>query len=331
MSDDHTRNLFGWLSQVARDDGLPPTAARLAIILSSYVNRESGDAWPAVPTLARNLGVVENSVRKALRAMVAAGHLEIDAGGGRAATHRYRPVLKDALPAEKPCTPVKGNVPKPCTDVKRKDGKHFTDVKRNEEKPCTDVKALPVETLHGRAQNPSRACAKPFTGVKANHLKEPSEEPSDGESLFPEHEPQLRRATRSSSESQDKLRAYFAKFWATYPRPVGKPYAWKAFAQAVRAGASPAEIIDGAARFAAERAAQEPDPAQRERFTPYPANWLNRKGWTDPPPPTPSSNRNTRGDAENFTLRVAAAEHAKGARGLLSDPAYDDAARILDE
>jgi hypothetical protein len=311
---DHTRNLFGWLSQVARDDGLPPTAARLAIVLSSYVNRESGDAWPAVPTLARNLGVVENSVRKALRAMVAAGHLEIDAGGGRAATHRYRPVLKDALPGEKPCTDVKGNV----------------------QKPCTDVKALPVETLHGRAQNPSFPFTKPFTRVKANHLIEPSEKPSEVETLFPEHEPrQMRRATRRSSESQDKLRAYFEKFWATYPRPVGKPYAWKAFARVVRAGASPDEIIEGAARFAAERQAQEPDPAQRVRFTPYPATWLNREGWADRAAVAPSTHRpfdrHPRHDAENFTLRVAAAEHAKGARRLLADPAYDDAARILDE
>jgi hypothetical protein len=41
--------------------------------------------------------------------------------------------------------------------------------------------------------------------------------------------------------------------------------------------------------------------------------------------------RYSRRDEEDFTMRVAAAEHAKGARGLLSDPAYDDAARILDD
>ena len=148
--------------------------------------------------------------------------------------------------------------------------------------------------------------------------------------LFPPVKKKAEPARRTSP-LEAELRRAFEKFWAVYPRPTGQPYAFKAFAQAVRAGASPAEIIDGAARFAAERVAQEPDPAQRERFTPYPANWLNRKGWTDPPPPAPSSNRNTRGDAENFTLRVAAAEHAKGARDLLSDPAYADAARILDE
>lgn len=154
-------------------------------------------------------------------------------------------------------------------------------------------------------------------------------------SLFPEADATERELSRGKLPARVGATPPpgFDEFWAVYPRPVGKPYAQKAFMRAVRTGASPAEIIAGAARFAAERAAQEPHLAQRERFTPYPATWLNREGWADQPAVAPSTHRafDRRHDAENFTLRVAAAEHAKGARGLLADPAYDAAARILDE
>ncbi|PWB89896.1 hypothetical protein C5688_13735 [Methylocystis sp. MitZ-2018] len=58
----------------------------------------------------------------------------------------------------------------------------------------------------------------------------------------------------------------------------------KAFERAVRSGAAPEQITTAANRFAAERA-REPDPAQRERFTPHPATWLNRGSWADDPEP----------------------------------------------
>lgn len=96
-----TRDKFAWLSQIAHDATLPPTAARLAIILSRYVNRETGDAWPSVTRLARELRVAENSIRSALKAMSAAGHLAIKFGGGAKIPNHYHPILK-------PCTQLKG-------------------------------------------------------------------------------------------------------------------------------------------------------------------------------------------------------------------------------
>lgn len=166
MADDFTEIQFNWLSQVARDATLPPAAARLAIILSRYVNRETGDAWPSIPTLAEALGTVENSVRKALKAMVAGGHLEIKAGGGRNTTNRYRWRVKAGLGEDKPCTPVKGNNDKP-----------FTEMKCKEPKPCIGVKPLEQETLHGREENPSFLFTKPCTSVKGNPYKNPYKNP----------------------------------------------------------------------------------------------------------------------------------------------------------
>ena len=64
MGDDFTIRKFEWLDAVARDAGLRPSAARLAIILViKYTNRkeflDSGTliAWPSVDTLAGILGM----------------------------------------------------------------------------------------------------------------------------------------------------------------------------------------------------------------------------------------------------------------------------------
>ncbi len=182
MADDFTLEKFAWLDQVAADSALPAHAARLAVVFLRYVNRATGDAWPAIPTLASALGMVENSVRNALRAMVANGHLAIEAGGGRGATNRYCWIIKSAEQTKKapvkPCKAVKDNwKDKPCTDLQ---GNGTT-------KPCTDLQGFETETLHGGALNPAQPCAKPCTVVHPNPLKNTIEEPI--ERLFPENSP----------------------------------------------------------------------------------------------------------------------------------------------
>jgi hypothetical protein len=151
VADQFISDRFSWLNQVATDRSLPPSAARVAIVLGGYVNRVSGDAWPSVETLSASLGIVENCVRKALKAMVRNGHLTVDTGGGRKSTNRYRPVVKDqSNDDEKPRTDVRGF---------------------GEEKPRTDVRGLEKETLHGRSQNPARAFTKPCTPVHPNYYR----------------------------------------------------------------------------------------------------------------------------------------------------------------
>ena len=70
----------------------------------------------------------------------------------------------------------------------------------------------------------------------------------------------------------------FLKFWEAYPRKVGKPNAARAFAKALRT-ATAEDIMSGL--FTHLPAWAESDP----QFTPHPATWLNRNGWTDFPPP----------------------------------------------
>ena len=67
----------------------------------------------------------------------------------------------------------------------------------------------------------------------------------------------------------------FEEFWRTYPRTKEKPPAFKAWKKALKSGATADEIIAGAARYAKYRAGEP------ERFTKYPATWLNKGLWVE--------------------------------------------------
>jgi hypothetical protein len=70
----------------------------------------------------------------------------------------------------------------------------------------------------------------------------------------------------------------FDEFWQAYPRAVAKGAAKKAWAKATR-DADPDDIIDGARRYAAERAGQD------DRYTAHASTWLNAERWLDDPTP----------------------------------------------
>ncbi len=103
MSDDFTKNRFVWITQVAADRELPGSSYRVAIILLSFFNRKLGAAWPTIATVSGLLNCTDNCARGALHALRRRGHLEIEEGGGRGGSNRYRFILKD-----KPSNFVKG-------------------------------------------------------------------------------------------------------------------------------------------------------------------------------------------------------------------------------
>jgi hypothetical protein len=77
MGDNFTRRVFDWLQQIAADPGLSGLANRVAIKLTAFFNRDSGEAWPRQETLASSLGVSPRGVRKALDSLVTCGHLQV--------------------------------------------------------------------------------------------------------------------------------------------------------------------------------------------------------------------------------------------------------------
>jgi hypothetical protein len=68
----------------------------------------------------------------------------------------------------------------------------------------------------------------------------------------------------------------FDTFWKLYPRRVEKFTARSAWDKALKHG-TPEEIVEGARRYASERA------GENIRFTKHPATWLNGGCWLDEP------------------------------------------------
>lgn len=89
MSDTFTARKLSWLEQIAKDAGLPPSATRVGVLLSSYLNRETDDAWPSIDRICAELGMSDRGVQKAIKSLIERGHIERKTGGGRASTNRY--------------------------------------------------------------------------------------------------------------------------------------------------------------------------------------------------------------------------------------------------
>lgn len=82
------------------------------------------------------------------------------------------------------------------------------------------------------------------------------------------------KKTKKRSTTTAALDEAFNEFYRdTYPRKMEPLKARRAFEKAVKNGADPREIIDGARRFAAATA------AKGKTYIPYPASWLNAGGW----------------------------------------------------
>jgi hypothetical protein len=94
--DRFTADKLRWIEQMVTDAELKPLARIVGVVLATkHLNRKTGEAWPAIGTLAALVGRGVTQVTDALDALEKAGHLEISrTKGGQKQTNRYRPVLK---------------------------------------------------------------------------------------------------------------------------------------------------------------------------------------------------------------------------------------------
>ena len=122
-------------------------------------------------------------------------------------------------------------------------------------------------------------------GGKAKALKINDNTPSNAKAMLkqPEPEPEVKRETGKPVSCAPVAQSLpepegFEDFWAQYPHRngarKGKEAARKAWAKAIRARASPDQIIAGAMRYAGDRQVQQ-------GFAKDPATWINARGWED--------------------------------------------------
>lgn len=93
---------FRFLEQVALDQSSHALGPRLAIaIVTKYLNKDNGTAWPSIPTLAKLLSKSENSIRDAVRWLENRGHMAVaKSSGGKKNTNTFIPLV-DGQPFKK--------------------------------------------------------------------------------------------------------------------------------------------------------------------------------------------------------------------------------------
>lgn len=261
-SSSFSRTKHAWLDQVLRDPELPPLTFVLAYVLSRFINIREGYAWPSVNRLALECHVTENGVKKAIKRLIAHGHLQKEVCSGRGHTNRYRWILREDHQIQNDAHGLIGHF----DEHKEKSQSQSVGFVLND-KPPTSVAPLndkrATEVLekgndrYGKGQqtfNKRRTVVAPIYINRFNYKKSSSE--------LPESETEL-------------LLKYFNSFWEIYPKNVSQPYAMRAFASALKR-ASFEEILAGAQCYASQRQGKDP------QYTRNPARWLDGDGWRDP-------------------------------------------------
>jgi hypothetical protein len=101
-----TRRKLEWQEAIARDPDISHAACRIALVIGTFLNRKTGDAFPSQETLASILRTHARSVRRLIEQLERAGYLTKSEGGGRGHSNRYRP----SLPSSKTGTSASGFV-----------------------------------------------------------------------------------------------------------------------------------------------------------------------------------------------------------------------------
>lgn len=291
-----------WMVAVLAAPDLPAGARVVGVRLMLFAHLETGRCDPAIATLAKAVAMTPRGVEKNLTALANAGWLAWERGHGRRA-NAYRFTMGkasagatfteqefDADPndssdngrlATNAGSGVGGTYPEPqfgATPNSRSSCTELPDALYR-----TPVRVAPNQSSHehseqgdeqGGEQGLEQGARFALRGGRDSIGFDPSDldrnaaEPTgslDGELLAP-----------------GDVEAGFRTFWQTYPLRVAKKDAAAAFRAAVEGGASAAEIVAAAERYARRRA-REIAGGDQPRFTKHPKNWIGARAWEDEP------------------------------------------------
>lgn len=231
--------------------GEPLTTAQMATLkaLAFCTGEHSNACYPAVQTLREMTAVSVNTIRAALKNLEAMGFITRTRRAGTSTVYTLQIDAMRAVHRRRRWTnTVTAGDPYTVTDT------------------VTVVEELPIEEQSVNVKRinfveaPVEAPEPPAT--------EPVPAPVQAE-LIPA--PVKKKTKKSSTPALDE--AFNEFYYHAYPRKMEPLKARRAFEKAVKSGADPREIIEGARRFAAATAAKE------VTYIPYPASWLNAGGW----------------------------------------------------
>jgi hypothetical protein len=226
----------------------------LLAVLAEDANDDTRLTWSSVedPKILRGAMVNRAQLYAVLKALIAKDTLKRISAGQRHGTAKYK-ILEMASQCQQ--------IPDAEADFK---GQQIPDTDPSQCQQIPDADA-PLSVSENQKLTDSQCQGFPDLSVR--------------ESLTPTPLPLKRdtspapRATRTPAATDEE----FAAFWAEYPRKAAKADAKKAYAAAVKAGATPAHLAAMAAKHRQHWTAEGRQP----NYIPHPATWLRRESYDD--------------------------------------------------
>jgi predicted transcriptional regulator len=99
----------GWLKEIARHRNLSGADYAVAIMLSTYLNSRTYEAWPSLHTLATDTNRNRSTVWRSIKRLERLNLLQVTRAPGRSRSNRYKPLLGDldAEPQKKKRLPTR--------------------------------------------------------------------------------------------------------------------------------------------------------------------------------------------------------------------------------
>ena len=240
-----TSEKFDWLDAVVADHGIDARAKVVAYCIVQHINWKTGIAFVSDRTITDKTGIPKRWVQRARNDLRAAGWITWK----RTGTANVYSIFTEPMAA--------------IADHQRT-LKEAREDRHRETPQVADHDTPPVAQL-----------AKVDPPPRAHHDPPPVAEhdPPQVANIPLSLTPLVLTPKKSLSMSSD---SDFETFWRAYPRKVAKLKAEKLYAGIIKSGrASVNDLLEGARRYAAERASEDP------KFTKHPTTWLNGGCWTD--------------------------------------------------
>jgi hypothetical protein len=256
INKEKVRAHYAWQRLVARSD-LSQTARLAAWILALHRNIQSDRCDVSYDGIAGGIGVSRRTAIRAVAEIEARGLIAVERGGGAGIRNQFR-FLSPAETVTELChRNAKKTVTEPCHPLQTKT------VTNPEEK--------------GDKSDPKTVTELCHPNKKYNKKRNKKESPACAGVT---DAPPFSFAVGSKKEATDEVRLEarddgFDRWWAAFPKKIGKLKARRLHAKAVKDGADPHRLQAGAERYAQERAGQDP------QYTKHPTTWLRDGCWDD--------------------------------------------------
>jgi hypothetical protein len=249
-----TSEKFDWIDAVMADRHLDARAKVIAYCLMQHLNRETGFAFVSDPTITDKTGMPNRWVRRARNDLRTAGWI---------AWKRTRTAN------------VYSTLTEPMAAIAEQQ-QAFKDAREQKRRR----KDRPQVAEPERYKNDGRPQVAEQDGPRVAEQERPqvADIPLSGNPIDEPGSLNISAAIDSVSVSAiaTGIKPDFEIWWQQYPRKEAKLKAEKTYARIIKSKqASAAELLDGAARYAAAKAGQNPT------FTKHPTTWLSDGGWMD--------------------------------------------------